>query len=41
MRKYINEIDAKILKIVYTQEELSEMKEFAKTCKRTFQRYVL
>ena len=30
MRKYINEIDAKILKIVYTQEELDEMKEFTK-----------
>lgn len=31
MRKYINEIDEKILKIVYTQEELDEMKEFTKT----------
>lgn len=30
MRKYINEIDGKILKIVYNQEELDEMKEFAK-----------
>lgn len=30
MRKYINEIDEKILKIVYTQEELDEMKEFTK-----------
>lgn len=30
MRKYINEIDEKILKTVYTQEELDEMKEFTK-----------
>ena len=31
MRKYINEIDEKILKTVYTQEELDKMKEFTKT----------
>lgn len=30
MRRYINEIDKKILNIVYTQEELDEMKELAK-----------
>jgi len=34
MRRYINEIDGKILKVVYNQEELDEMKEFAKACNK-------
>ena len=33
MRRYINEIDKKILNIVYTREELNEMKEFTKVWK--------
>lgn len=33
MREYINEIDSKILKILYTPEELEEMKEFTRQYK--------